>query len=107
MRKEISILLSIYFVCVLLAGIFWSSPKILLLGYVFISIGMLIRWHSKKDLVYYFAAFILGPAGELYAAYSGAWSYTKPFFYIPLWLPFLWGIASLFMMRLPEALIKK
>jgi len=106
MRKENAILFSVYFFSVLLAGMLWSSPKLLLLSYVFISFGMLMKWHSKKDLIYYLVAFILGSAGEIFAVYSGAWSYAKPFFYIPLWLPFLWGIASLFMMRFSESLEK-
>lgn len=106
MKRETLILLLIYALCVLLAGLLWSSPAALLLCYALISFGMLFKWHSKKDLVYYSVAFILGPVGEIFAAQAGAWTYAKPFFYIPLWLPFLWGVASLFMMRLSEALIK-
>jgi uncharacterized membrane protein YoaT (DUF817 family) len=106
MKKEIFILLFVYVICILFAGIFWTNPNLLLVIYILISALMIKKWHSKKDLIYFFVAFILGPVGELFATRLGAWSYAKPFFYIPLWLPFLWGIASLFMMKLPEALTK-
>jgi hypothetical protein len=66
---------------------------------------MLSKWHTKSDLIFYFVAFVLGPLGELIAIYFGAWGYTEPFYFIPIWLPFLWGIAALFMKKLSETLI--
>jgi hypothetical protein len=66
---------------------------------------MLCRWHSRSDLIFYFVAFSLGPAGEVVAVYCGAWEYSKPFYLIPIWLPFLWGIAALFMKKISETFI--
>ena len=68
---------------------------------------MLYKWHSKSDLVFYFVGFALGPVGEFVAVYFGAWKYSKPLYLIPIWLPFLWGIAALFMKKLSETLITK
>jgi hypothetical protein len=53
---------------------------------------------------FYFVAFVLGPLGELIAICFGAWSYAEPFYFIPIWLPFIWGIAALFMKKLAETL---
>ena len=96
-----------YALSVALASILWRNPAVLALCYILISLFMLYRWHTKSDLIFYFAAFVLGPIGELVATHYGAWKYSKPAFLIPIWLPFLWGIALLFMKKLSETLINK
>jgi hypothetical protein len=105
-KRELSIELIIYFSSIILACLLWTKPYLLTSCYITISFAMLFKWHTKKDILYYFVAFILGPLGEIIAVYFRAWEYSKPFFIIPLWLPFLWGTAALFMMRLAETLIK-
>jgi hypothetical protein len=67
---------------------------------------MLTKWHKKSDLIFYFVAFSLGPIGEAFAIYLGAWQYSKPFYLIPVWLPFLWGISALFVKKISETLLK-
>lgn len=104
-KKEVLFLICIYIVCVVLAGSLWHRPLALSLCYIAVSIGLLVRWHSKKEVIYYAVGFILGPAGELIAVYLGAWHYAKPTYLLPLWLPFLWGTATLFIMKLAEALL--
>ena len=99
--------IGIYALSVALASILWRNPVILALCYILISLFMLYRWHTKSDLIFYFSAFVLGPIGELVATHFGAWKYSKPTFLIPIWLPFLWGIALLFMKKFSETLIKK
>jgi len=107
MKKTFITEIIIYFICVTLAALLWSRPIVLSLGYIFISIFMLCKWHAKSDFVFYFVAFVLGPLGELVAIYFGAWEYSKPLYFIPVWLPFLWGIAALFMKKLSETLLSK
>jgi hypothetical protein len=51
-------------------------------------------------------AFILGPLAEFGAVSFGAWEYSKPFYFIPIWLPFVWGISALFMKNISETLSK-
>lgn len=106
-RKEVALLLFIYLLCIALAGLLWHRQVLLSLCYVGLSIAMLTKWHARRDLFYFFTGFILGPAGEFVAVYLGAWKYSKPLFLLPLWLPLLWGIAALFMMRLAETLAKE
>jgi len=98
--------IGIYALCVTLASLLWKYPVILTFCFLIISFLMLHKWHTKRDLFFYFIGFVLGPFGELVAVYFGAWKYSKPFFLIPIWLPFLWGIVLLFMKKLSETLIK-
>ena len=67
---------------------------------------MLWPWHRRSDVFFYAAGFVLGPLGEMMAVHFGAWQYAKPFFLVPIWLPFLWGIAGLFVKRLCETLLQ-
>ena len=107
MKSMLAVEIGIYALSVTLASILWRNPAILALCYILISLFMLYRWHTKSDLIFYFVAFVLGPIGELVATHFGAWKYSKPTFLIPIWLPFLWGIALLFMKKFSETLIKK
>jgi hypothetical protein len=104
MKKQIAALLSIYALCIVLASLLWSSPVILSVCFLLIGISMLYRWHSKTDLLFFSVAFLVGPLGEAVAVRSGAWTYSKPIFLIPLWLPLLWGIAGLFLKKFCESL---
>jgi uncharacterized membrane protein YoaT (DUF817 family) len=107
MKKQIVALLLIYALCIALASFLWSYPIILSACLVLIGVFMLRRWHSKTDLLFYSVAFLLGTLGEAIAVRSGAWSYSKPTFLIPLWLPLLWGIVGLFLKKLCESLAAK
>jgi hypothetical protein len=69
-----------------------------------VSIFVLWRWYSRGNLIFYFVAFVLGPLGEIFAVHGGAWTYSKPLFLIPIWLPFLWGIAALVFKKVAETL---
>jgi putative membrane protein len=83
----------------------WPQPWTLLLGLLGVSAWMLQRWSQRSDRLFYFAGFVLGPLVELLAVSSGAWTYAKPLWVVPIWLPVLWGIASLFLKRLCATLL--
>jgi len=105
-KKELVFELCIYAISVALAGLLWRKPPILAISYMIISMIMLIKWHGRSDLIFYLTAFGLGPIGEAFAIYLGAWQYLKPFYLIPIWLPFLWGITALFLKKTSETLLK-
>jgi hypothetical protein len=104
MKKEGLVALSIYALCVALTCLLWSNQLILSGCFALISIFMLLKWNTRTDFLFYFAALILGPAGEAISVWSGAWTYSKPSFLVPLWLPLLWGIAGLFLKRFCDSL---
>ena len=104
-KTTIFILLGIYAVCVLLVCLFWENPALLTGCYFIMSILLFIRYHAKSDSIFYFIAFILGQLGEFIAISSGAWSYAEPFYLIPTWLPFVWGIAVLLVKKLSETIL--
>jgi len=60
----------------------------------------------QKDTFFYVVAFILGSSGEFVAVYAGAWEYSKPFYLIPVWLPFAWSISALFMKNISEIILR-
>lgn len=105
MKKEFAIEIGIFAICITLTSLFWRFPFLLAACFILISIYMLYLWHTKSDFIFYFVAFVLGPVAETIAIYFGAWKYSKPFYLIPIWLPFLWGITALFMKKLSETLL--
>jgi hypothetical protein len=104
-RKNVAVVLSTYALCVALVCFLWTKPMLLTGCYLIISVFAFSRWHTASDFLFYFVAFILGPVGELCATVFGAWTYAKPFYYLPTWLPLLWGIAILVVKNLSEALL--
>ena len=104
MKKEITFELGLYALCIVLVGWLWHKPVTLTICYVVISILVLIKWHTKSDLLFYFVTFVLGPIGESVAIHLGAWRYSKPLYLIPSWLPLLWGICALFLKHFSETL---
>ena len=107
MKKELTIEIAIYALCIALASLLWRSPVALSLCYILLSIVVLYRWHTGSDLIFYFVAFVLGPIGEMVTVHFGAWKYSKPLYLIPIWLPFLWGIAALFIKKISETFLAK
>lgn len=91
--------LPLYIACIAFAGLLWQRPVVLCLVYVSISALVLWKYHCKGDLIYFFVPFFMGPLGELLPVALGSWTYAKPLWMIPLWLPFVWGLAGLFMRR--------
>ncbi len=106
MKKELLFELGVYTLCIVLVGTLWNKPVTLTLCYIVISILVLMRWHTKSDLLFYFITFVLGPVGEAVAIYRGAWEYSKPLYLIPSWLPFLWGICALSLKNISETILR-
>jgi hypothetical protein len=106
MKKELVFELGVYILCIVLVGTLWHKPVTLTFCYVVISTLVLIKWHTKSDLLFYSITFVLGPIGESVAIYLGAWEYSRPLYFIPSWLPFLWGICALFLKNISETILK-
>jgi hypothetical protein len=76
--------------------VLWQNPfvsAVILGGFHII---VLVYLKSRRLFFTYLFGFMLGPLAEVLAILAGAWTYTVPqFFGIPVWLPFLWGAATL------------
>ena len=106
MKKDLLIEAAIYVSCLSLVSLLWHEPVVLLLCLAVVGALMLRCWHRASDFLSYGTGFVLGPLGEAMAVHFGAWQYAKSLFLVPIWLPFLWGIAAFFIKRLCDTLLK-
>lgn len=102
--RKITPYIPIYLVGILLAFFLWQQPIILAFCYLGLTIVMFILTRSKADISFYLLSATLGPLAEFIIIQNGAWSYTRPSFFIPIWLPFAWGIAGLVIKKTSETL---
>ncbi len=78
----------------------WRNNFILTLVLVFLGCIMLLMNKSKKELKTFIFCGFMGALAESYGIFSGVWVYNNPnLLNFPVWLIFLWGIASIFMVR--------
>lgn len=90
-------------VTLLLTGFLWRRPFVLVPLLALIAVAM-VRIEKHKSAIYiYVVAFCAGPLSEALVIYFGAWAYAEPYILgVPLWLPFIWGNAGLFIHRLNQ-----
>ncbi len=63
--------------------------------------------YTKRDSYMFLIAALLGATAEIVAVKFGAWQYANPtYFGVPIWLPLLWGSATVFIARTTELMIK-
>ena len=93
-------------VCLAVVSVFWKAPALLLFVLAAIAASMIfIGEERKRDLVLFLLVSVWGAFSEAIAIHYGAWSYPEPSIIgIPLWLPFVWGIAGIFIKRLYQAI---
>ncbi len=88
--------LSLSFSSILIVSLFWGEPLLTFILLGALSLAFLYFKSSKQQAVLYLICALLGPTCEAIAIHFGAWQYTNPqFLGIPIWLPFLWGLAGL------------
>ncbi len=81
-------------------SIFWEQPYLLTATLICITVLMFFIRTEKQSFVVYIVGFIFGPIAEIVAIHAGAWQYAAPSFSgIPIWLPFLWANAALFIVN--------
>ena len=89
------------FISLYSVSLFWQNSLLLAGILIVISALMLLVWRNKEDLILYTMSGIAGALAESTAIALGAWSYAIPgIIGIPYWLPFLWGIAAVFIKRI-------
>lgn len=89
------------FVTLLVASFFWDNPMVATIMLAVLSVLMLLVDWNKQNIIIYLFVFISGPIAEAIAIYFGAWNYSYPFIAgIPVWLPFVWGNTSLYIIQM-------
>ena len=80
----------------------WRNNALIFCVLVLATIVMFYRSKQRRqDLVSYLLAAFLGPTMEMIIIHFGAWQYTNPSLGgIPPWLPLLWGLTGLFLMKI-------
>lgn len=78
----------------------WDNNIVLFVMLLSTSVLMLSVEKSKQEVETFIFSAVFGASAECIAIIFGAWTYSNPdLFNIPIWLPFLWGIAAVFMVR--------
>ncbi len=99
MRKFIISLLAV--LSLVAVTLFWENNLLLVILLLIIGALMLLVNKSKTELTIFLYCGFLGAIAEVIAVYSGAWEYSNnSFLGIPIWLPILWAIASIFILRI-------
>ena len=80
-------------------SLFWRDIMLLTASLLILSVVALWHFHKRNDVVVYAIGALVGASAEGVCIYFGAWTYANPTFLIPLWLPILWGLASLVIRR--------
>ena len=79
----------------------WKQNFILLIILILLATIMLLMNKSKQELKTFLFCAFAGAIVEAFAIMFGAWTYSNPnIIGIPIWLAILWGIASVFIVRI-------
>jgi len=81
----------------LLTSLLWRYPLALTSLQIATGVAIYSLRPSRTTACVYAVGFVFGPLAEGLAIQTGAWEYASPSVLgIPLWLPFVWGNAALF-----------
>ncbi len=87
---------------VVITAYLWQYPNIVFILLAFLAGIMLYIEQTVVARKIYLLGCVIGPVAEMVCLNTGVWSYAQPvvFGMFPLWLPLLWGNASLLIYRL-------
>lgn len=78
----------------------WKYNLVLLILLSALSILMLLVEKSKQEVKTFAFCAIFGAVSEYFATSHGAWTYSNPnLLSIPIWLPLVWGLSSIYIIR--------
>jgi uncharacterized membrane protein YoaT (DUF817 family) len=91
------------FSTLLVTAALWRHPVALIVVVLAVGMGIFLLRPTGPSLVVYAVGFVCGPTAEVLGIHAGAWTYsTSDFLGIPIWLPFVWGNAALFIQNTGE-----
>jgi hypothetical protein len=86
-----------------LTALLWRYPVALIALLLVTAVAIFRIRPNASSVVVYLTGFVFGPAAEAVSITTGAWEYdTTHFLGIPVWLPFVWGNAALFIQNMAE-----
>jgi hypothetical protein len=81
----------------LVTAALWRHPVVLVVLVFAVGVAIFLLRPTRASLAVYAVGFIFGPSAEALGIHAGAWRYSSvDFLGIPIWLPFVWGNAALF-----------
>jgi hypothetical protein len=100
-RALISAILA--FSTLLATAALWRHPLALIVLVLSVGLGIFLLRPTRPSLIVYAVGFVFGPTAEVLGIHAGAWRYsTGDFLGIPVWFPFVWGNAALFIQNTGE-----
>lgn len=86
-----------------LTAVLWHYPTALIALLLVTAVAIFRIRPTASSAVVYLTGFVFGPAAEAVSITTGAWEYdSSDFFGVPVWLPFVWGNAALFIQNMAE-----
>jgi hypothetical protein len=86
-----------------LTAVLWRHPLALIVLLVVTAAAIFRIRPNATSVVVYATAFVFGPLAEAVSITTGAWAYDSTnFLGMPVWLPFVWGNAGLFILNVAE-----
>jgi uncharacterized membrane protein YoaT (DUF817 family) len=86
-----------------LTAVLWRYPVALIALLLVTAVAILRIRPNVTSVVVYATAFVFGPAAEAVSITTGAWEYdSNNLLGVPVWLPFVWGNAGLFILNMAE-----
>ena len=83
----------------LMVALFWPNPPFL--ATLLVALSLIMLWRARPvDWGAYGVCAIMGTLAEIAGVGTGGWEYVQTTAWgVPVWLPFLWGIAYLAMVQ--------
>lgn len=86
-----------------LTSVLWHYPVALVALLLVTAVGIYRIRPIATSIVVYMTGFVFGPLAEALSISTGAWEYdTTHLLGVPVWLPFVWGNAALFIQNMAE-----
>lgn len=91
---------------IIAVSLFWRNTQLLIIVVLILAVIKHILTPIKHEVLMFLIMGFIGAGGESIIMHlSGAWAYTSPqLLNIPLWLPFLWGLAGIVSISLYESI---
>lgn len=102
MNKKVMLIATLILAIASLAAVvtLWETEVILFLLLLIIASGLLLLQKSIVEFKVFLSCGVAGGAAEAVAVIFNVWTYTNTsLMNIPFWLPVLWGIAAVFILR--------